>query len=124
MGVYLKLTEDQIASNIKFISIRRRKMKGSLGTVVYGMTQLKVSDDGQEIEMKRIISRREYYSLKGSIPDGTRHIVRQRRTCFLHDDVFFQLDEYQEPISVAGRAILSYQLSESDGVCAQRDIHE
>ena len=40
---------------------------------------------GQDIELKRIITEREYFTLKRSLADATRFIVRQRRTCFLHE---------------------------------------
>ena len=66
--------------------------------------------DGQQIEVKRIISAREYYSAFKT-RDRSRHIVRQTRICFLWRMQSFTIHIYKEPI--AGLCILQAQ-SESD----------
>lgn len=66
--------------------------------------------DGQRIEVKRIITAREYNSAFKT-RDRNRHIVRQTRICFLWRMQSFTIHIYKEPI--AGLCILHAQ-SESE----------
>lgn len=95
------------------VFVRKRCVRGVDETgAVYGMTTVQRTSDGQEIESKRIISRREYNaSLK--IRDTGRHIIRQTRICFLWDLQSFNVHVYREPAE--GTCILHCQLNSSDG---------
>jgi hypothetical protein len=97
----------------EFTFIRKRSSKDFSGKVLgssYGFTNMKLVD-GQQIEVKRIISAREYNSAFKT-RDRNRHIVRQTRICFLWRMQSFTIHIYKEPI--AGLCILHAQSSESD----------
>ena len=74
----------------------------------YGQTTVKRTVDGQAIEVKRIISRREYVaSYKNR--DQSRHIVKQKRISFLYNMQSFNIHMYEEPSSVGDLCILHAQ---------------
>lgn len=52
--------------------------------------------DGQRVETRRILTMREYETLRAQA-DPSRAIIKKRRRCFLHNDRYFQLDVYQHP---------------------------
>ncbi len=63
--------------------IRKRTQVGVGGTTeVYGQTTVKRTNDGHEVEIKRIISKREYNILYKA-RDTSRNIVKQTRISFL-----------------------------------------
>jgi len=65
---------------------------------VYGQTIVRRTYDGRDIELKRIITGREYQNLlKGR--DLSRHIVTQKRLCFLHSQQSFTIHIYLKPVS-------------------------
>jgi len=65
---------------------------------VYGWTAVQKFLDGQVIETKRIITKREYHSLFNN-RDRSRHVVRQRRISFLWSIQSFTIHVYKEPVS-------------------------
>eukprot|EP00555_Chaetoceros_dichaeta_P011260 CAMPEP_0198255876 /NCGR_PEP_ID=MMETSP1447-20131203/5914_1 /TAXON_ID=420782 /ORGANISM="Chaetoceros dichaeta, Strain CCMP1751" /LENGTH=465 /DNA_ID=CAMNT_0043942365 /DNA_START=163 /DNA_END=1560 /DNA_ORIENTATION=+ len=67
-----------------------------LGTT-YGITTARTLHDGNNIEVKRIISSREYISAYHA-RDTSRHIVKQRRISFLYKTQSFNIHIYKEPI--------------------------
>jgi hypothetical protein len=74
----------------------------------YGQTTVKRTVDGQAIEVKRIISRREYAaSYKNR--DQSRHVVKQKRISFLYNMQSFNIHIYEEPSSVGDLCILHAQ---------------
>jgi predicted ATPase len=83
---------------------KRRQGKGE----VYGQTTVKRTADGQEIEVKRIISRREYTSLYKT-RDMSRHVVRQTRASFIYKMQSFNVHIYEEPRKVKDLCILHCQ---------------
>ena len=54
--------------------------------------------DGQVIETKRIITKREYNSLFNN-RDKSRHVVSQKRISFLWNIQSFTIHLYKEPVS-------------------------
>jgi hypothetical protein len=64
---------------------------------VYGWTSVKKTADGQTIETKRIITKREYYSMFNSRDMG-RHVMRQKRISFIWNTQSFNIHVYQKPV--------------------------
>ena len=78
----------------------------------YGQTTVKRTVDGQVLEVKRIISRREYVaSYKNR--DQSRHVVKQKRISFLYNMQSFNIHIYEEPSSVGDLCILHAQAEAS-----------
>jgi len=100
--VYLNQDEiiaDNIIDEYAFIRMRSTVNEdGEASGTVYGWTGVQKTDDGQTIEKKRIINKREYNSLFNN-RDKSRHIVRQKRISFLWNIQSFTIHEYQEPVS-------------------------
>lgn len=81
--------------------IRKRTTINKAGIAagsVYGWTQVQRTHDGQIIEKKRIITKREYNSLFNN-RDESRHVVRQTRISFLWNIQSFTIHVYKEPVS-------------------------
>jgi len=100
--VYL-YEEDISSENIseEYSFIRKRTTKGKDGNAsgsVYGWTAVQKTQEGQIIEKKRIITKREYNSLFNN-RDRSRHIVRQKRISFLWNIQSFTIHVYQQPVS-------------------------
>lgn len=81
--------------------IRKRshidKKTGRTTGSVYGQTTVKRTHDGQVIEVKRIITSREYASAFKT-RDMNRHVVRQTRISFLWKMQSFNIHMYTEPV--------------------------
>mmetsp|Transcript_29975 Transcript_29975/g.65911 ORF Transcript_29975/g.65911 Transcript_29975/m.65911 type:complete len:507 (-) Transcript_29975:63-1583(-) len=76
------------------ISTKNGRRLGS----AYGQTTVQRTVNGQTIEVKRIISRREYNAAyKGR--DRSRHVVKQTRISFLYNMQSFNIHIYDEPVS-------------------------
>ncbi|KAL7540983.1 hypothetical protein ACHAXR_010537 [Thalassiosira sp. AJA248-18] len=100
--VYLH-NDDDIEENIieEFCFIRKRttiNKDGEASGSVYGWTGVQKTRDGQIIEKKRIITKREYNLLFVN-RDTSRHIVKQKRISFLWNIQTFTVHVYQEPVS-------------------------
>mmetsp|Transcript_17990 Transcript_17990/g.36878 ORF Transcript_17990/g.36878 Transcript_17990/m.36878 type:complete len:350 (+) Transcript_17990:214-1263(+) len=90
---------DDITDEYSFIRKRTTlNMEGEASGSVYGLTIVQKTKDGQTIEKKRIITRREYSSLFNN-RDKSRHVVRQQRISFLWNIQSFNVHVYQEPVS-------------------------
>ncbi len=79
---------------------------------VYQLTEVQRSAEGQEIELKRIISAREYAAFSKS-RDVSRHIVRQRRISFLYRLQSLAVHIYEGPSP--GLCILHAQVESTGG---------
>ena len=82
-----------------------RKREGRDSTA-YGQTTVQTTSEGQVIEVKRIITGREYRNLVRN-RDGRRHVVRQTRVSFIWDGMSFSAHRYLQPIN--GVSILHAQ---------------
>eukprot|EP00588_Corethron_pennatum_P000632 CAMPEP_0194295902 /NCGR_PEP_ID=MMETSP0169-20130528/54666_1 /TAXON_ID=218684 /ORGANISM="Corethron pennatum, Strain L29A3" /LENGTH=563 /DNA_ID=CAMNT_0039045195 /DNA_START=175 /DNA_END=1866 /DNA_ORIENTATION=- len=87
-------------------SFVRRRSYGSSSGVSYGQTTVKISKSGEETEVKRIISSREYASTQ-KVRDLTRHIVKQVRVNFIWEMVTYTLTLYTAPVDDV--CVLYYQ---------------
>ena len=104
MYLYEESVEEDIrAKHItdEYSFIRKRttlNKKGEESGSVYGLTRVQKTNEGATIETKRIITKREYFSLFSN-RDKSRHIVRQKRISFLWKIQSFNVHVYQEPVS-------------------------
>jgi len=65
---------------------------------VYGHTTVSQHSSGERVEVKRIITRREYEWTKSQHSDPARHVVVQRRYCFLWQGKTFSVYRYLNPV--------------------------
>ena len=93
--------ESEAVSEYSFI--RKRTSNGSSS---YGVTTVQTHKNGTKIEIKRIITGREY-SAGLKTRDLSRHIVRQERLSFIYKQQSFNIHVYKKPI--AGVSILHLQ---------------
>ena len=92
-------SSENIIEEYSFIRKRTTLNKdGRPSGSVYGWTAVQKTNDGQVIERKRIITKREYNSLLAN-RDQSRHIIRQKRISFLYNIQSFTIHVYQEPVS-------------------------
>jgi hypothetical protein len=118
--VYL-YEEKRLSENIseEYSFIRKRSNMNTNGSV-YGWTAVQKTRDGQVIETKRIITKREYNSLFNN-RDKSRHVVRQKRISFLWNIQSFTIHVYLLPVSDI--CILHAQVRSSpDGTGEEVDI--
>lgn len=80
-----------------------------LGTS-YGLTTVHITHGGKHIEVKRIITPREYMAAFKN-RDVTRHVVKQMRMSFIWDMQSFNVHIYKEPVDVEGLCIVHVQQS-------------
>lgn len=109
--IYLKQTTPERVAAGDYSFIRRRTTVDQADGVsesgsVYQLTVVKQTD-GEMIELKRIISEREYRTAALS-RDESRHIVQQRRVSFLYAKQSFAIHIYQKPVD--GLMILHAQV--------------
>jgi hypothetical protein len=81
------------------------------GGTVYQLTDVRPSGRGEMVEVKRIITAREY-SASYKARDYTRHIVQQERISFLYEHQSFTVHIYKNPSR--GLCILHAQVESSD----------
>jgi len=94
------ISQENILMEYSFIRKRTSLTKsGKESGSVYGWTSVQKMKDGQRIEKKRIITKREYLSLFNS-RDKSRHIVRQKRISFLWNIQSFNVHVFKEPSDV------------------------
>lgn len=94
------ISQENVLREYSFI--RKRTSLGKNGEEsgsVYGWTVVKKMRDGQCIERKRIINKREYLSLFNN-RDKSRHIVRQKRISFLWNIQSFNVHVFKEPSDI------------------------
>lgn len=98
------LYEEEIGSkhfSQEYSFIRKRTTinpDGKASGSVFGWTTVQKTHEGQIIEKKRIITKREYSSLFNN-RDKSRHVVRQKRISFLWNIQSFTIHIYKEPVS-------------------------
>jgi hypothetical protein len=78
----------------------------------YGLTDVRVDEFGNKIESKRILNAREYESYL-KFKDESRHQVKVKRTSFLYEDTYYEVNEYESPNS--GLTFVNVQLVEGVG---------
>ena len=91
-------TEDTEDSEYSFIR-RRSSIDQATGNIlgsVYQITSVTRGSNNEMIELKRIISHREY-STAFQNRDLHRNIIRQRRISFLYDKQSFNIHMYESP---------------------------
>ncbi len=94
-----KRSSESISEEYSFIRKRSTtNQNGEVSGSVYGWTAVQKTREGQIIETKRIITKREYNSLFSN-RDKSRHVVRQKRVSFLWNIQSFTIHIYQEPVS-------------------------
>eukprot|EP00985_Skeletonema_marinoi_P016499 scaffold8890_cov99-Skeletonema_marinoi.AAC.2 len=94
------VSQENVLKEYSFIRKRTSLRKsGKESGSVYGWTSVQKMKDGQRIEKKRIITKREYLSLFNN-RDKTRHIVRQKRISFLWNIQSFNVHVFKEPSDV------------------------
>jgi len=91
-------------------------------TEIYGQTTVKRTNDGHEVEIKRIISKREYNMLYKA-RDMTRNIVKQTRISFLWNMQSFTIHMYSQPIKVRDLCVLHCQLEVPTANNYNHNIH-
>jgi len=94
---------------LQYSFIRRRTQDGFS---VYGHTQVRRHPNGDRVEIKRIISVREYEWMKSMYADPARHVVLQKRFFFIWEGKTFSIHQYQRPREDV--AILHCQAAQGD----------
>mmetsp|Transcript_10829 Transcript_10829/g.25838 ORF Transcript_10829/g.25838 Transcript_10829/m.25838 type:complete len:414 (+) Transcript_10829:150-1391(+) len=117
--VYLKVSDtledgdNDSAGSYSFIRKRTTLDKnGEKGGSVYQITEVTKKNSGEETELKRIISGREYTAAYKS-RDLSRHVIRQMRINFLYKKQSFAIHFYQTPST--GLCIIHAQVESTDG---------
>jgi len=87
----------------------RVRRRGQHGVYLYTHTVKKPLAAGQRIEIERPISGREYAELL-RLKDPQRRTIRKRRSCFLWQGLYFELDRFLEPR--AGLELLEIELDD------------
>lgn len=91
------ISQENVLKEYSFIRKRTSLDKsGNESGSVYGWTVVQKTRDGQTIEKKRIITKREYTSLFNN-RDKSRYIVRQKRISFLWNLQSFNVHVFKEP---------------------------
>jgi len=91
--------------------IRKRShvsQSGLVQGITYGLTTVRIVSGDQQIEVKRIITGREYRSAYKN-RDISRRVVKQKRISFLYKMQSFSIHIYREPMDVEGLCILHAQ---------------
>jgi hypothetical protein len=80
--------------SLQYSFIRRRSQKTNS---TYGHTTVSLHSSGERVEVKRIMTKREFEFMKATLTDPKRHVVLQRRYCFLWAGKSFSIHRYLEP---------------------------
>lgn len=89
--IYLKITNNA-ENTVDFA--RKRYPVSNPNSAVYGKTSVIEDTDGNVLEKKRIITNSQYKWLFETQRDMSRKVVRQKRTCFVHEDIYYEIHEY------------------------------
>lgn len=87
------------------------RCRSQFGLPAYGMTTVRHLQDGEQVDLKRVITAREYSYAVRHRADSKRHNVKQQRICFLWQDQSFQIHIYKEPEAISGLAICHVQVA-------------
>jgi len=93
--LYRNFTKAKDKAPVDYSFVRRRKQGG---LSVYQLTIVKTAPNGKRIEMKRMITKREYKSLVALDADPNRNVLRQKRYSFLWQTQSFQIHVFTHPI--------------------------
>ena len=95
----------------------------------YGLTTVNITKSGKHIEVKRIITKREYNAAYKN-RDVNRHVVKQKRISFIWDMQSFNVHIYREPMDVEHLCLVHVQQHQSsekkdanDGEDASEEVH-
>jgi CYTH domain-containing protein/thymidylate kinase len=77
--------------------------------------KIETGEEGKRIEHEKIISHRRYLELYAE-RDPSLRTIKKIRHCFFFGGRKFELDIYQEPLSISGLVILEIELPEIDEV--------
>ena len=119
---FTRLSKEDSQYKEEYSFIRKRR-QGETGAQVYGQTTVKRTYDEKEIEVKRIISKREYNNFYKT-RDLTRHIIKQTRVSFIWNMQSFNVHIYSEPIKVKDLCILHCQFEGGTGNNNDSDVVE
>ena len=90
----------------------RKRQQGS--AAVYGHTLVRMGANGHPIETKRIMSARGYVRAVATMADPEHEVVRQRRSIFMYQNQYCEVNEYLTPDAVSGMCLLSVQATQDD----------
>ena len=84
------------SSDDSYTFVRRRSLNG---VPSYGRTTVTppLTPGGHPVELKRIITSREYNTLTNDYPDPDRHVILQKRISFIHLGQACQIHCYLSP---------------------------
>mmetsp|Transcript_20667 Transcript_20667/g.31380 ORF Transcript_20667/g.31380 Transcript_20667/m.31380 type:complete len:440 (-) Transcript_20667:76-1395(-) len=114
--------DDKYAEEYSFVrkrtqlSIEDGKPLGS----IYGLTTVQILHNGKQIEVKRIINRREFNAAYKT-RDPARNVVKQTRINFISNMQSFATHIYKEPDHVKGLCICHVQTAADEGVDGGED---
>jgi hypothetical protein len=112
LQVYLLVHEDFGDGSYRFIRKRTMLTKESnIRGAVYQLTEVRPSGRGEMVEVKRMITAREYRA-SFNARDHSRHIIRQERISFLYEHQSFTIHMFDNPLY--GLCILHAQVETSD----------
>ncbi len=99
---------DPVVSEYSFI---RKRTTNSVSS--YGVTTVQTYKSGEKVEIKRIITAREYASAQ-RVRDTSRHIVVQKRISFIYNEQSFNIHVYVKPVVEACILHLQGKVSEEE----------
>lgn len=91
----------------------RIRKRGQRGSYIYTHTSKKNIGVGQNIEVERMVTSREYNSLL-SQADRTKNKICKKRYCFIWNERYFELDYFIKPSSIYGLVMLEVELDNID----------
>lgn len=80
----------------------------------FGLTTVHITHSQKHIEVKRIITQREYNTAFKN-RDTSRHVVKQKRISFIWNMQSFNIHLYQEPLNVENLCIVQVQQQSGSG---------
>lgn len=108
--VFLHVNSD--SEETEYSYVRKRALKNSVGAS-FGYTNIQKTKEGQIIELKRIITEREYNEYL-KFKDKSRGIIKQMRVAFVWETQSFNIHTYIQPVD--GVSILHCQSDPSEEI--------
>lgn len=100
----LNVVHNYLISNVPNVQARIRK-SGQAGNWSYSYAVRQYNENGQSVETRRQVDRREYAILTKTI-DSSHWTVYQRRRCFLWNRRYFRIDQFEEPCNPSCRGLI------------------
>lgn len=97
------------ANKKTYIHIYCRRQEVGNEVVHLNITMRHPSINGERVETRRNLRRREFDALKLQ-SDPTRGTIKKKRRCFLFKERYYQIDVYEEPSRNAGLVMLEAYL--------------